>query len=53
MKHVASIHNHPEVLLSPPSSKNFGIFKRAFEDYELIAGFDSFWILKERECITI
>ena len=48
MRHVASIHNHPKVLLSPPSSKNFGIFLRAFEDYELIAGYDSFWILKAK-----
>jgi len=46
--HVASIHNHPKDLLSPPSSKNFGIFIRAFEDYELVAGFNSFWILKAK-----
>ena len=46
--HVASIHNHPKELLSPPSSKNFGIFNRSFEDYELVAGFNSFWILKAK-----
>ena len=45
---VASIHNHPKELLSPPSSKNFGIFNRSFEDYELVAGFNSFWILKAK-----
>ena len=46
--HVASIHNHPEEVLSPPSGKNFGILKREFEDYELIAGFEFFWILKAK-----
>lgn len=46
--HVASIHNHPKDILSPPSGKNFGILKRGFEDYELIAGFESFWILKAK-----
>ena len=45
---VASIHNHPNELLFPPSSKNFGIFNRLFEDYELVAGFNSFWILKAK-----
>ena len=35
--HVASIHNHPEDVFSPPSGKNFGILTRCFEDYELIA----------------
>lgn len=45
-KHVASLHNHPKNMLSPPSSKNFGIFNRDFEDYEVIAGYDNFWILK-------
>ena len=45
---VASIHNHPKELLSAPSSKNFGIFNRPFEDYELVAGFNSFWILKAK-----
>ena len=43
---VASIHNHPSNLLSSPSSKNFGILKRKFEDYELISGVEYFWILK-------
>lgn len=46
--HVASIHNHPKNFLSAPSDINFGIFNRGFEDYELIAGFDSFWILKAK-----
>ena len=45
-KHVASIHNHPMEVLSPPSGKNFKILKRNYEDYELIAGFEYFWILK-------
>lgn len=47
-KHVAAIHNHPLEILSPPSGKNFKILKRAFEDYELIAGFEYFWILKAK-----
>ncbi len=34
--------------MSAPSDINFGIFNRSFEDYELIAGFDSFWILKAK-----
>ena len=46
--HVASIHNHPKGVLSPPSGKNFGILQRNFEDYELMAGFESFWILKAK-----
>ncbi len=46
--HVASLHNHPQEVLSPPSSKNFGILERNFEDYELIAGFEYFWILKAK-----
>ena len=47
--HVASIYNHPKEALSPPSGKNFGIFTRDFEDYELVAGFGYFWILKALE----
>jgi hypothetical protein len=47
-KHVASIHNHPIEVLSPPSGKNFKILKRDYEDYELIAGFEYFWILKAK-----
>ena len=47
-KHVACIHNHPIEVLSPPSGKNFGILKRAYEDYELVAGFEYFWILKAK-----
>ena len=46
--HVASIHNHPKDILSAPSYKNFRIFERNFEDYELIAGFECFWILKAK-----
>lgn len=45
---VASIHNHPKNVLSPPSGKNFGILSRDFEDYELIAGLENFWILKAK-----
>ena len=43
---IASIHNHPKSVYSPPSPQNFSIFKRKFEDYELIAGEDGLWILK-------
>lgn len=46
--HVASIHNHPEDVYSPPSDNNFGILVRDFEDYELVAGFEHFWILKAK-----
>ena len=46
--HVASIHNHPNDVYSPPSGKNFGILQRNFEDYELIAGLEYFWILKAK-----
>ena len=46
--HVASIHNHPKNIFSPPSGKNFRIFERKFEDYELIVGFENFWILKAK-----
>ena len=46
--HVASIHNHPKDVLSPPSGKNFGILMRDFEDYELIVGFEFFWIFKAK-----
>ena len=45
-KHVATIHNHTKDMYTPPSDKNFGIFSRKWEDYELIAGFDGLWILK-------
>ena len=46
--HVASIHNHPKNIFSPPSGKNFRILERKFEDYELIVGFENFWILKAK-----
>ena len=46
--HVASIHNHPKEVLSPPSGKNFGILMRDFENYELIVGFEFFWIFKAK-----
>lgn len=45
---VASLHNHPEGIFSPPSGKNFGILGRAFEDYELITSRDGFWIFKAK-----
>ena len=48
---VASIHNHPEDVYSPPSGKNFGILVRNFEDYELIASVNELWILKAKEVI--
>ena len=47
-KHVSSIHNHPDHVLSPPSYKNFNIFLRIHEDYELDGGRDGFWILKAK-----
>ena len=47
-KHIASIHNHPNDVFSPPSSKNFKIFNRSFEDYELVVGRDGLWILKAK-----
>ena len=46
--HVASIHNHPKNAFGPPSGKNFTIFLRSFEDYELIVGRDGLWILKAK-----
>ena len=45
---VASLHNHPEGVFSPPSGKNFGILGRAFEDYELIFSREIFWIFKAK-----
>lgn len=45
-KHVDSIHNHTKDMYTPPSDKNFGIFSRDWEDYELIAGKNGLWILK-------
>lgn len=44
--HVASIHNHTKEMYTPPSEKNFGIFSRDWEEYELIAGNGVLWILK-------
>ena len=49
--HVASAHNHPINALSPPSGKNFNIFQRDFEDYELIVGRSGLWILEANEFI--
>ena len=46
--HIASIHNHPKNAFSPPSGKNFTIFSRSFEDYELVVGRDGLWILKAK-----
>lgn len=46
--HVASIHNHPKNAFGPPSGKNFNIFSRSFEDYEMIVGRDGLWILKAK-----
>lgn len=50
-KNIASIHNHPDVVFSPPSGKNFGILMRNFEDYELIVGKSGLWILKAK-CVS-
>lgn len=46
--HIASIHNHPPGVYSPPSDKNFGILMRDFEDYELVVGQNGLWILKAK-----
>ena len=46
--HVASLHNHPSHVFSPPSGKNVGILARDFEDYELISGQDELWILEAK-----
>ena len=46
--HVASIHNHPKGFLSAPSSQNFQILEIENEDYELICGYDEFWILEAK-----
>lgn len=45
---IASIHNHPFNAFSPPSGKNFNIFLRNFEDYELVVGREDIWILKAK-----
>lgn len=45
-RHIASIHNHTKDMYTPPSEKNFRIFLRKWEEYELIAGIDGLWILK-------
>ncbi len=47
-KKIASIHNHTKDMYTPPSDKNFGIFSREWEDYELIAGYNKLWILKAK-----
>ena len=47
-KNVASIHNHPKGFLSAPSGKNFQILEIENEDYELICGYDEFWILEAK-----
>jgi len=47
-KKIASIHNHTKDMYTPPSDKNFGIFSREWEDYELIAGNNKLWILKAK-----
>lgn len=44
--HIASIHNHTKDMYTPPSNRNFGIFLREWEKYELIAAKDCLWILK-------
>ena len=47
--HIASIHNHPAIdSFSPPSGKNFNIFCRDFEDYELVVGRGELWVLKAK-----
>ena len=45
-KNIASIHNNPKDLFTPPSGKNFGIFLREWEKFELIAGHNGLWILR-------
>ena len=50
---VASIHNHPKGFLSAPSSNNFQILEIENEDYELICGYDEFWILEAKEYLIM
>ena len=45
---MASIHNHTKDMYTPPSDKNFGIFSREWEDFELIAGINKLWILTSK-----
>ena len=52
-KHVASIHNHTKDMYTPPSDKNFAIFSRKWEDYELIAGINGLWILKAKPVLNM
>ncbi|WP_292889102.1 hypothetical protein [Methanobrevibacter sp. UBA212] len=47
-KNVASIYNHPKGFLSAPSGENFQILEMENEDYELICGYDEFWILEAK-----
>ena len=35
-------------MYTPPSDKNFGIFSREWEDFELIAGINKLWILTSK-----
>lgn len=48
---IASIHNHPKECLSAPSGENFQILDLEFEDYELISGYDEFWIIEAKGII--
>ena len=50
-KHIASIYNHPLSVFSTHSAKNFGIFMRNFEYFELIASSKELWIFKSK-CVN-
>ena len=50
-KHIASIYNHPLSVFSKKKKKNFGIFMRNFEYFELIASSKELWIFKSK-CVN-
>ena len=47
-KHIASIHNHTNNNLYPPSPENFEILKIRNEEYELISTQHNLWILEAK-----
>ena len=50
-KHVATIHNHPNLYESALSSENFQILELEFEEYELVSSRNALWILKSKEIL--
>ncbi|MEE3490108.1 MAG: hypothetical protein VZR10_04525 [Methanobrevibacter sp.] len=49
--HIASIHNHPNQYLSPPSGKNFEMLGLDFEEFEIISAQKELWILESRNLV--